>query len=370
MPWNWEREDWPNFTYDAEALAELENRFLRESGIFLGAFKHLDQGERLTITTHLISEEALKTSEIEGEYLDRESLQSSIRKQFGLQPQTGKIAPSEQGVAEMMVDLYRNFDSPIEHETLFRWHSMLLGGRKMVQEVGRYRSESGAMQIVSGSVQRPKIHFEAPPSSMLPNEMARFVQWFRETSKRLPALTRSGIAHAYFVSIHPFEDGNGRIGRALSEKALAEALGQPTLIALAQTIEKCKKAYYAALQSINETNEITSWLLYFAHTVLDAQEASLSQVEFAIAKAKFFDQLGPQLNERQSKVIRKLFDAGPEGFTGGLSAENYIAITKTSRATATRDLADLLKKNALTKTGQLKHTRYSLNPNLGSDKLT
>ncbi|EDY84131.1 Fic protein family [Verrucomicrobiia bacterium DG1235] len=364
MLWNWERDDWPNFTYDKEALTDLENRFLQESGRFLGAFKHLSKNERKSITVNLISEEALKTSEIEGEYLNRESLQSSIRKQFGLQTETGKIPPSEQGVAEMMVDLYENYDAPLEHETLFGWHKMLLGSRKMIQEIGRYRTSSGAMQIVSGAVQKPKVHFEAPPSESLPSEMKRFIHWFQKTKNGLPALTRSGIAHAYFVSIHPFEDGNGRIGRAISEKALAEKLGQPTLIALAQTIEKNKKAYYSALHDINKTNEITSWLSYFANTVLEAQMATLAHVEFSIAKAKFFEHLGPQLNDRQTKVIRKLFEAGPEGFTGGLSAENYLAITKTSRATATRDLTDLLKKKALRKTGELKHTRYYLNHSL------
>jgi len=364
MTWNWERDDWPNFTYDKEALTEFESRYLRESGTLLGAFKHLSKDERQAITINLISEEALKTSQIEGEYLNRESLQSSIRKQFGLQTNSGKIPAAEQGVAQMMVDLYENFDAPLEHQTLFHWHERLLNSRKMVEEIGNYRTNSGTMQIVSGSVQKPKVHFEAPPSASMTAEMHRFVKWFQQSKNRLPAITRSGIAHTYFVSIHPFEDGNGRIGRAISEKALAEEFGQPTLISLAQTIEKSKKAYCAALQGVNQTNEITSWLIYFAKTVLEAQRASLAQVEYAIAKTKFFESLGPQLNARQTKVIRKLFDAGPDGFIGGLSAENYIAITKTSRATATRDLADLLKKKALTKTGKLKHTRYHLNHSL------
>jgi Fic family protein len=366
MAWNWEQESWPNFDYDKETLADIENRFLSESGTLLGAFKHLSSNEQQSITISLLSDEALKTSEIEGEYLNRESLQSSIRKQFGLQTETRKIPPSEQGVAEMMVDLYEHFDRPLEHQTLFRWHEMLLGGRRSIREIGRYRTDDGAMQIVSGAIHQPKVHFEAPPSTSIPFEMKRFMTWFQRTKKNLPALTRTGIAHAYFVSIHPFEDGNGRIGRAISEKALAEKLGQPTLIALAQTIEKNKKTYYTALQSINESNEITSWLNYFAETVLEAQRTTLARVEFAIAKTKFFDRLGEQLNDRQTKAIRRLFEAGPNGFIGGMSAENYLAITKTSRATATRDLSDLLRKNAVTKTGQLKHTRYYLNYSLES----
>lgn len=366
MAWNWEQEDWPNFDYDKEALADIENRFLSESGTLFGAFKHLSGDEQQSITVSLLSDEALKTSEIEGEYLDRESLQSSIRKQFGLQTETRKIPPSEQGVAEMMVDLYQHFDRPLEHRTLFRWHEMLLGGRRGIREIGRYRTDDGAMQIVSGAIHNPKVHFEAPPSKSIPFEMERFMKWFQRTKKSLPTLTRTGIAHAYFVSIHPFEDGNGRIGRAISEKALAEKLGQPTLIALAQMIEKSKKTYYTALQSINESNEITNWLSYFAETVLEAQRTTLARVEFVIAKTKLFDQFGEHLNVRQTKAIRRLFEAGPNGFIGGMSAENYIAITKTSRATATRDLSDLLRKNVLTKTGKLKHTRYYLNYSLAS----
>lgn len=361
MTWNWEHEDWPNFSYDAKALEELENRFLMGSGTLLGAFKHLDGEQQQSITIDLISDEALKTSEIEGEYLDRESLQSSIRKQLGLQASKQKIAPAEQGVSEMMINLYQNFDTPLEHQTLFEWQKMLLKGRTDLKEVGCYRSNPEPMQVVSGAIHKPKIHFEAPPSKIIRNEMDDFIRWFQNSKHKLPALTRAGIAHSYFVSIHPFEDGNGRIGRAISEKAMAEELGQPTLISLAQTIESKRKAYYDALQSVNRTNEITDWLIYFSNTVLDAQQRTMRLVEFSIAKAKLYDRLGEQLNARQAKVIDRLFKEGPDGFKGGLSAENYISITKTSRATATRDLADLVKKDALTKKGELKHTRYYLN---------
>ena len=364
MPWNWEQEDWPHFSYDAAALKELEERFLKEAGTLLGAFQHLDSNEQQVIRVRLISEEALKTSAIEGEFLDRESLQSSIRKQLGLQAKSHNIPPAEQGVAEMMVDLYKAHGAPLDHQTLFRWHKMLLGNRKLVNEVGSYRTSDDAMQIVSGTVQRPKVHFVAPPSQRIPLEMDRFLDWLRGTKETLPTLTRSGIAHAYFVSIHPFEDGNGRIGRAISESAIAEKLGHPSLIALAKTIERDKKSYYGALQKINQSNEITDWLVYFAKTILAAQQASLGLVEFSIAKAKLFDRRGSDLNERQAKAIRRLFEAGPEGFTGGMSADNYIAITKTSRATATRDLSDLVSKRALTKTGRLKHTRYYLNDSI------
>lgn len=367
MSWNWEQDDWTEFSFDSTELVELENQFLRDSGTLLGAFKHLDSDAQQSITVQLISEEALKTSEIEGEYLNRESLQSSVRRRFGLQADGRKASLAEQGVAEMMIDVYCHFDVPLDHRTLFKWHKALLKGRKDIKDKGCYRTDPEPMQIISGPLHNPRVHFEAPPSKTVPKEMNGFIEWFNDSKQILPILTRAGIAHAYFVSIHPFEDGNGRIGRALSEKAMAEKLGKPTLITLAQTIEKNKRNYYDALHLINRSNEITTWLGYFANLVLEAQASTLRQVEFVIAKAKFYDRHGKHLNARQSNAINRIFREGPGGFVGGLSAENYLAITKTSRATATRDLADLVAKRALTRKGQLKHTRYYLNLPSASD---
>jgi Fic family protein len=196
-------------------------------------------------------------------------------------------------------------------------------------------------------------------------EMDRFIAWFNDTAPNgktpLPALTRAGIAHLYFVCIHPFEDGNGRIGRAIAEKSLAENLGQPTLIALAYTIERRRRLYYEALERNNKELEITDWLKYFASTVLDAQENTIRRVDFYVAKAKFYERFRGRLNDRQQRVVARIFEEGIEGFKGGLSAENYISITKTSRATATRDLQELVALGAFTKTGELRHTRYSVN---------
>ncbi|NTU56507.1 MAG: Fic family protein, partial [Anaerolineales bacterium] len=309
--------------------------------------------------------EALKTSEIEGEYLDRDSLQSSICRQFGLNTDNRKISPAEQGIAEVMVDLYRGFEAPLSHAMLFEWHKMLTNGRRDLKDIGRYRTHSEPMQIVSGAIYAPKVHFEAPPSSQMMLEMERFIAWFNDSApkgkKLLPALLRAGIAHLYFVSIHPFEDGNGRIGRAIAEKALAQCLGQPTLIAIAYTIERNKKAYYEALERANRRNEITDWLIYFADMVITAQGYTQTWVEFLIKKAKLHDRLRDRLNPRQEKALDRMFREGPEGFTGGLSAEKYISITGASRATATRDLQDLVGKGALVRTGERKHTRYHLN---------
>jgi len=161
--------------------------------------------------------------------------------------------------------------------------------------------------------------------------------------------------------IHPFEDGNGRIGRALAEKSLAQNLGHPSLIALSFTIERKRKAYYAALEDNNKDMEVTGRLRYFARTVIEAQSNTIKRVDFHLAKAKFYERRGVELNERQDKVIARMFREGIDGFKGGLSAENYITITGTSRATATRDLQDLVEKGALARVGELRHTRYFLN---------
>jgi Fic family protein len=364
MSWNWEKPDWPNFTYNSTALEPLERQFLLQSGEFIGAFKHIGAQDQDTLRIELISDEAVKTSEIEGEILNRNSVQSSLRHQLGLGAEKPGIPPAERGIAEMMVDLYRSFADALADKTMFDWHRMLLSGDRSIQVIGGYRTHTDAMQVVSGPIHKPTVHFKAPPSIRVPNEMKHFVAWFNDTAPGgktpLSPLTRAGIAHLYFVCIHPFEDGNGRIGRALAEKSLAQYLGQPSLIALAYTIERKRTDYYGSLERNNKETEITSWLEYFAHAILEAQSNTIRRVEFYVAKAKFYEKHRGSLNERQEKVIARIFREGIDGFKGGLSAENYISITGTSRATATRDLQDLIEKGALSKTGELRHTRYHL----------
>lgn len=362
--WNWQQPQWPNFTYHPEQLQALEEQLKYESGLFLGAFKHLGEDDKKLLAIELISDEALKTSEIEGEILNRNSLQSSIRRQFGLETDNRKVPPAEQGVAQMMVHLYQHYENPLTHEELFQWHRLLLNGRQDLSVIGGYRTHDDPMQIVSGYIHKPKVHFEAAPSEQVPTEMQGFIDWFNQSTpqgaKPLPALARAGIAHLYFECIHPFEDGNGRIGRALAEKALAQCIGFPTLVALSQTVERNKKAYYQALANANMQTEVTDWLLYFAQTLLKALQYTQTCIEFLIAKTRLFDRLRGKLNARQEKVLVRMFREGPLGFQGGLSAENYIAVADTSRATATRDLQELVQLEALTRTGTLKSTRYHL----------
>jgi Fic family protein len=362
MTWNWQLPDWPNFSWDKLRLARAEEHFLVGTGLVVGMVRHLAPDETQQLTIETMSTEALTTSEIEGEILDRASVQSSIRKQLGLSAESRRVGPAEQGIAEMMVDLYHSFAEPLTDEMLFAWHRMLVRGRGDLRDIGHYRTGNEPMQVVSGAIHDPRVHFEAPPSPDVPGEMARFTAWFNRTasggSEPLPALTRAGVAHLYFVSIHPFEDGNGRIGRAIAEKALAQSLGQPTLTALAATTLTKRKAYYDALEAANQNDEITAWLAWFAATAIEAQRRTIAQVEFLIDKTRLLDRLRGQLNERQERALLRMLREGPEGFEGGLSAGNYVTITGASPATATRDLMDMVARGALVRAGERRHARY------------
>ncbi|MBS0196253.1 MAG: Fic family protein [Planctomycetes bacterium] len=364
MAWNWQKADWPHFTWKDSRLAKAEELFLLGGGVFLGTVKHLTSENRHQLTVEAMSNEAVTTSEIEGEILDRDSVQSSIRRQLGLASDHRRVQPAEQGIGEMMVDLFRNYAKPLDDDTLFAWHRMVANGRTDLRDIGRYRTHPEPMQVVSGKIYDPKVHFEAPPSDRVGTEMRRYVEWFNRTapdgSEPLPVLTRAGIAHLYFECIHPFEDGNGRVGRAIAEKVLAQSLGQPTLTAIAATILTNRKGYYDALEAANKGNDLTDWLAWFAGIGLEAQQRTLVQVEFLIDKTKLLDQFRGSLNERQQKVLIRMLNEGPEGFKGGLSAKNYVAIAKTSTATASRDLADMAERGVLTRTGEKRGARYHL----------
>jgi Fic family protein len=175
MSWNWERPDWPEFTYDPAVLAELERQFLLRSGEFIGAFRHIGSDDQNTLKIELLSDEALKTSEIEGEILNRDSVQSSLRQQFGLGFDQRKVPPAERGIAEMMVNLYETFAAPLTHQTMFAWHKMLMSGERGIEVIGGYRTHAEPMQVVSNSAHDPQVHFEAPPSTRMKSEMDDFV---------------------------------------------------------------------------------------------------------------------------------------------------------------------------------------------------
>lgn len=359
--WNWELPDWPKFSYNPENIAQLERKFLLGMGKASAYLKAIDQQEYKGFVVEILSAEGLGSAKIEGELLDRESLQSSIKKHFGLAAPAKKREDQESQMADLLCSVYETFEMPLTHGMLYQWHSTLFKDASHITDKGKYRMHDDAMQIVSNHYGSPRIFFEAPPSQRVFKEMDAFIHWFNATNQNEPILGRTAIAHLYFESIHPFEDGNGRIGRALIEKMLSQSLGHPVLLSLSKLLEKRKKEYYAELESCNRSLDAGHWVKFFAEAVIQAHEEAMNLLYFLIEKSKMMTALAGQINERQMKVLLRMFEEGPDGFRGGLSAENYLSITKTTRSTATRDLTDLVEKGALMKTGELRHTRYWLN---------
>lgn len=360
MPWNWQLPNWPHFEYDPAALIPLDQQFLLRVGMASGYLKAVDEEGIRSFMVEVLSVEGVQSAKIEGESLDRESLQSSIQRHFGFHSSPSKkVAPKEAGMAELLCDLYDSFDAPLTHEMLWRWHKTLLGGHSNLSEVGMYRTHPDPMQIVSNRYGSTHVFFEAPPSHTVLSQMTQFLQWFNEPSTG-SILGKAAIAHVYFESIHPFEDGNGRIGRAIAEKMLSKCVGRPLLVAISKRLERRKKEYYAALEQCNRTLAVQPWVEFFSNVVLEAHAESMELLYFLIEKSKLLQTFRNQINLRQMKALLRMFQEGPSGFQGGLSAEKYISITKASRATATRDLSDLVKKGALIKRGSLRHARYYL----------
>lgn len=363
MEWIWQKKNWPNYIFDAQKIADLEIQFHRNAGKLIGAIQHFNKGNFDILKVELLSQEAISTSNIEGEILNRDSVISSLRRHLGLKSDFRKVPANAAGVAEMMVDLYKNFESNLSHESLFEWHSMLMNGRRDVEIIGNYRQHQEPMQIVSGNFNSPKIFFEAPPSNIVQSEMEQFLNWYSEklNDNNYSILIFASIAHLYFEIIHPFEDGNGRIGRALVEKAISQKLNSPSFNSLAKVIDSNKKEYYSMIQKCNYNLEIDSYIEYFAKLIVKSQEYSIELINFLIFKVQFFAIYDSKINIRQEKVLLRIFDEGIEGFIGGLSAQNYKTITSASNATVTRDLQALVNIQAFTKTGELRHTRYFLN---------
>lgn len=364
LKWNWQKADWPHFQYDHALIGEHERTFVQRSYIAIGTSNALSDQDKELFVIELTTNEAYKTSEIEGEHLDRESLQSSIRRHFGLSNNPKKHKPKEDGIAQLISDNYMCFQEPLSHEKLWEWHRLLMQGRHDLEVIGGYRTHMDAMQIVSGYMHKPKVHFEAPPSHVVYEEMSRFIEWFNASLhdaffKDKPIL-RAAITHLWFVMIHPFEDGNGRITRALVEKSVWQTIGYPFLFALSQTIQSNKKAYYASLEEQNKSNIIDLWLSYFAPLMVDALSYTERKISLVLKKDAFFRTYSGVINERQIKAISKIFEHGLEGFKGGLSAKKYISITGASPSTATRDLQEMLERGILRKEGILKGTRYYL----------
>jgi Fic family protein len=364
MAYNWQQKDWPNFSYNLQEVEDLLFAFAEETGHVTGLLKSIPEDMQLEAIINMMVAEAIKTSEIEGEYLSREDVVSSIRNNLGINEKPAKVKDKKaQGAGQLMVEVRNTFATELTEEVLFAWHEMLMSQSTRIN-IGVWRSNAEPMQVVSGAIGKEKIHFEAPPTASVPYEMQQFIQWFNDTApggvaaiKKAPV--RSAIAHLYFESIHPFEDGNGRIGRAIAEKALSQTIGRPILLSLSQTIEADKKSYYTALENGQRSNEITNWIKYFVHTILAAQLQAKELIAFTLKKAKFFDQFKAELNDRQLKVTKRML-AEPGGFKGGITANKYISITKTSKATATRDLQLMVNLGLVEVAGGGRSTHYHL----------
>jgi len=366
MTYSWQLNDWPDFAYDSAAIIDALLVFSEKAGRVSGLVRGLSKDTRDATIIDILVSEAIKTSEIEGEFLSRKDVMSSIRNNLGITGSSKKVGDRRaRGVADMVIAARRDYQSPLSETMLFDWHDKLLHGTRGLK-TGAWRTHSEPMQIVSGAIGKQIVHYEAPPSDEIPIMMQAFIYWFNNSSPRgeapiAYAPVRSAIAHLYFETIHPFEDGNGRIGRTLSEKALSQGLERPILLSLSKAIESNKNAYYEALKRAQRTNEITDWILYFLDLCLHAQTDAEEQIEFTLLKVNFFDRFKDRLNERQEKVIRRMLEEGRAGFRGGMSAKKYVTIAHTSKPTATRDLRNLVEIDAFTVTGSGRSTRYWLN---------
>ncbi|MFI5164616.1 MAG: Fic family protein [Bacteroidia bacterium] len=366
MAYNWQQKDWPEFRYTLNDIEDALFAFAEETGHLSGILKGMPEKVQTETMIDIMVSEAIKTSEIEGEYLSRPDVISSIRNNLGLNINQEKIKDKKaEGAGKLMVVVRNTFSSPLTERDLFSWHRMLMNQNPQIK-VGVWRTHKEPMQVVSGAMGKEKIHFEAPPSSSVPGEMRKFINWFNDTApggkkeiKKSPV--RSAIAHLYFETIHPFEDGNGRIGRAIAEKALSQTTGRPVFLSLSQTIGGNRKSYYAALEKAQNSNEITAWINYFVNTLLEAQRQTKIFIDLTLRKTKFFDRFKNQLNERQLKAVKRMIDAEPKGFEGGMTAKKYSSLAKVSKATATRDLQELTDLKILLIRRGGRSTNYSIN---------
>lgn len=365
MAYNWQLKDWPHFRYDKEQVEDALMAFAEKVGHISGVLKNLPEPVQLETLIETLAAEAIKSSEIEGEFLDKEQVMSSIRNNLGLNEKPEYVKDLRAaGIGKLMIDARRSYKDPLVKEKIWQWHQMLLMGAKEIGS-GRWRIHDEAMQVVSGAMGRQRIHFEAPPSGRVPVEMDQFIRWFNDTVANGPlqirqAPIRAALVHLYFESIHPFEDGNGRIGRALAEKALSQGIGRPALLSLSRTIERNKKQYYSQLESAQKDNEVTEWVKYFVQVCVEAQTEAADEVDFLLRKILFFNKHQDSLNERQLVVVKRMLQEGAKGFKGGMNAQKYIGITKTSKASATRDLQDLKEKGIFSILGGGRSTRYEL----------
>lgn len=366
MQYNWELPDWPNFNFSVKSFEGKLYDFAQQTGEVNALLKVLPSNVKQETLLEIILLEAIKTSAIEGEFLSREDVMSSIKNNLGINKVAEVVKDKRaSGIADLMIDVRNTFDKLLDDNTLYSWHKLLLRESNHIN-VGEWRKSNEPMRIISGGLNKEQVHFEAPPSSAIVKEMKLFLNWFNETmpngAKEIKdPVIRAGISHLYFESIHPFEDGNGRIGRAIAEKALSQTLGRPVMLSLSKTIERNKSEYYNALKNAQRSNDITEWLRFFVETALTAQFDAKRMIDFTLNKIKMFDLFKDKFNDRQTKVLQKMYSFGPDGFEGGMTAKKYMSLTKSSKATATRDLQALETLGVFIAFGGGRSVHYKLN---------
>jgi Fic family protein len=364
--WIWQQPQWPAFTWNAEALVASLARARRAQGELAGVARLLDTELDLSSRLEVLSIEALATSAIEGEKLDPLAVRSSLARRLGVPLGSLRASPREvDGLVEVLVDAAANYDTPLIPQRLLSWQAALFPtGRSGLHKirVGNLRGRA-PMQIVSGPVGKERVHYEAPPQRGLRDELDRFLDWFNSPPRNLDGLLRAGIAHVWFEILHPFEDGNGRVGRALLDMALAQDERRSTrLYSLSARFNEKRDEYYAALERTSSGDlDITPWLQWFLEQVEAAVHSSELLVNRVLNKARFWlHHSQSELNPRQVKALTRLLDAGPAGFEGGMTNRKYASLTKTSPATAQRDLADLVAKKCVVQIGSGRAARYEL----------
>lgn len=343
--------NWPKFYWDQEKIAQTLVDVRHRQGLLVGKMNALGFSLRDEAILQTLTLDVLKTNEIEGEILNPEQVRSSIARRLGM-PVAG-LVPSDHnvdGVVEMMLDATQKFDTPLSDERLFNWHAALFPtGRSGMYKIttGNWRKgDNGPMQVVSGPMGQERVHFEAPDSSVLENEMKIFLDWFNNKMEIDPVL-KAAIAHLWFVTIHPFDDGNGRITRAITDMQLARAdKTAQRFYSMSAQIQKERKLYYDILESTQKSDDldITKWLEWFLACLNHALDATQEILAVVFYKAHFWDKnFNKPINERQRLMLNKLLD----GFTGKLTSAKWAKITKCSHDTALRDIKDLIKQEML-----------------------
>ena len=369
LTWIWQQPDWPHFRWQNERIQPLLRHARFQLGILLGKTGAVYEPFTLETALDTLLQNIITSSAIEGEQLNVQSVRSSLAKRMGLNlKQAYPTTERSEGLAQMMLDAISNLDIPLTLDRLLQWHQCLFpNAEKSIYsiQVGQLRGED-PMQVVSGRIDKPTVHFEAPPRSCLEAELAVFINWFNQSRKdaTLDPILRAAICHFWFITLHPFDDGNGRITRALTDLALAQDDRQSIrLYAMSISILAKRNEYYRILEkSQRNTTDITSWLIWFMETLEDSLQSAIKKIDLTLAKSRFWQRYqGVDLSKEQIKVLNRLMDSNEKGFEQGISALQYQKIAKVSKATATRHLTDLLSKGCIEKLpGGGRNTRYQV----------